>query len=80
MNAEVPLSSIGSSVEYIALESSPESYFSVRRQISLSENYILVADKQLNRVLLFNRDGKFLRQIGKSGKGPGEFPKIMELA
>ena len=34
---------------------------------------IYVADTGSNRVLMFNSKGKFLKEIGRQGEGPGEY-------
>jgi len=38
-----------------------------------SKNNIYVLDKKEKFVYLFNEEGKFLKKIGRSGQGPGEF-------
>ncbi|MGD8289219.1 MAG: 6-bladed beta-propeller [Gemmatimonadota bacterium] len=37
------------------------------------EDQILVADRTTDRVVAFDRDGTFVRAIGRRGSGPGEF-------
>jgi hypothetical protein len=43
-------------------------YFSVD-----SNGRIYVSDVKANEVLIFERDGRFVRKIGRTGQGPGEF-------
>ena len=37
------------------------------------KNNIYVLDSKLKTIYLFSENGKFLRKIGRSGQGPGEF-------
>ncbi|MCX6168640.1 MAG: 6-bladed beta-propeller [Ignavibacteriales bacterium] len=41
-----------------------------------SKNRIIVLDYKNSEVFLFDTDGKFINQIGKKGKGPGEFIRL----
>jgi hypothetical protein len=40
---------------------------------------LYVLDRQSNRVMVYDRTGRFLRQIGKKGQGPGELIQPMNL-
>lgn len=42
--------------------------------------HIFVADTAENRILEYSTDGKLLRQIGKSGEGPGEFQRLRNFS
>lgn len=68
-----PLSRIVDSVEIIPLESSVDSYLVNTLSTFVGERHILLACNFQNKVYLFNRDGSFNRNIGRIGKGPGEF-------
>lgn len=70
---EFNLSQLAKEVEFITLESTVESYFKQARSLQVTKNYILIACDQTDKVLLFDRSGKFLRQIGRTGQGPGEY-------
>jgi len=68
---ELRLSEIADDIEYIKLEATPRSYIGERTNIwHIDQNYIFVVSN--DRLLQFNRKGKFIREIGKYGKGPGE--------
>jgi len=41
---------------------------------------IYVADRQLNEIRKFNKDGEYLLTIGRGGQGPGEFQNIKAIA
>jgi len=66
------LSSISDKISYIPLETTSESLISSIKEIVFSDNYILVLDN-LDKMLLFNHEGRFMRQIGKKGHGPFEY-------
>ena len=67
------LSEIIKDVEFVTLESTVESYFTFSTRIQVTENYIMVVGDMENRLLLFDRTGKFIRQLGRIGQGPGEY-------
>jgi len=67
------LSNFVKDVEFIQLKSSKDAYFMNARSFTVGEKYIMIADDGEDRVILFDRQGKFLRHIGRKGKGPGEF-------
>ncbi|MCX6223541.1 MAG: 6-bladed beta-propeller [Bacteroidia bacterium] len=69
----VNLSSIADSIEYIPLETTDSSFIGQIMDIQLTKDYIFVQDRILDRLLVFQRSGKFLNQIGRAGKGPGEY-------
>jgi hypothetical protein len=73
----IPLSYLGSKLEYIPLET--DSACLIRRisGIFVSDSFLFVSDN--NRLLLFNRDGNFIRQIGSSGRGPGEYLRVRDF-
>ncbi len=48
--------------------------FGVVREIAVDDaGNVYLLDVQLNQVHVFDRDGNFLRDIGREGEGPGEF-------
>ncbi len=66
----INLSSVGKKITYIPLESDPKCLIQEVHKIELSESFIFVQD--FNKLFVFSRTGKFVRQIGKSGRGPAE--------
>lgn len=82
VRSEMTLSQIADNISYTKLESKSGCFIERITQYSISKNYILVFDKNQSQILLFGRNGKFLRPISKIGKGPGEFfyPKDVRIA
>jgi hypothetical protein len=65
------------SVIYVPLETNDKSFLKRISQVWLDNSKFLVSD--VNRLLMFDRDGKFIRQIGKKGNGPGEHQLIFNF-
>ena len=75
---KIVTSRIAKRVEYIPLETKKESFFRLGAlRICIEDTLIVYSDRQ--RVLLFNRNGSFIRKIGKTGNGPGEFKYISHI-
>jgi hypothetical protein len=74
----VPLSTIGKSVQYIPLETTPYSLLKTLTRIELCDSIIFVCDN--DKLLKFDRAGRFIKQIGKMGRGPGEYPLIYDFS
>lgn len=66
-------------VKLVALETTEESLIGDISKIHITENKILIFDDMLNKILLFDRDGHFLRQIGKKGEGPEEYVTFNDI-
>lgn len=73
----VLLSNIGKQLEYIPLETNPNCMIQSIQHIRFSEDFIFIAD--FTKILQFDRKGKFLRQIGTNGRGPGEYLGISDF-
>ena len=74
------LSEIATDIEYVKLEITEESILDYNFWVQVSENYIIIYHYNMKQVLLFSRDGKYLRKIGRSGKGPSEYIKVAYFA
>lgn len=53
-----------------------ESFVGLAGAESLSDGGIVVGDKQLVQVVLFDSVGRFARTIGRKGRGPGEYREV----
>ena len=72
---DILLSSIAGKLEIIPLETKSEALFSWGK-IAISDNYIGVSTSSPASFKLFDRKGKYLRDIGTMGNGPGEYRMI----
>ncbi|HYQ56966.1 MAG TPA: 6-bladed beta-propeller, partial [Draconibacterium sp.] len=67
-------SSCTDTILYVPLETTKESLFGNPVFSAMNEDYIVVSDR--HKILVFDYAGKFIRKIGRTGKGPGEFGVI----
>ncbi|MCX6226392.1 MAG: 6-bladed beta-propeller, partial [Bacteroidia bacterium] len=72
------LSDIAEDVEYVRMETKPECLFYTNYKMIVTDKYI-IAGAHSRPVLVFDRQGKFLRNIGSVGQGPGEFMRGSDL-
>jgi hypothetical protein len=72
----VQLSSLIESLEIIKLQTTPEAFFGQAWQTEISDKYISVISYNQLPVKLFDKSGKFLRNIGVVGRGPGEYSSL----
>lgn len=68
------LSNIGKELTYIPLETTLECLIQQIEKILFSDSYIFVSE--FNKLLQFDRNGKFIRHIGSAGAGPGEYLSV----
>ncbi len=71
------VSSIADTIIYVPLETNSKSLFGHIWLMAMNDSYIVVSDKK--RIMAFQRDGKFIGQIGKTGKGPGEIGNVLNI-
>lgn len=67
----VSLSAVGKEIEYIPLETNAKSLIRRIYSIAFSKDYMFISD--FDRLTQFDRKGKFIRQVGSNGRGPGEY-------
>lgn len=70
----IPLSTLGNKLEYIPLETDTACLIQTISNAFLTDSLIFVSD--YDRLLKFDNKGKFLKQIGTKGRGPGEYPNL----
>lgn len=68
----IKLSEFIRDVEFIPLESTKDSWFRYAYNYIVGEKYVMVGDGERAHMVLFDRQGKFIRTIGTKGEGPGE--------
>ncbi|MFC0878282.1 6-bladed beta-propeller [Saccharicrinis sp. FJH2] len=75
---DLPLSDLVKDCELVQLETNDQSIFKGTHAVGISPNYIAIKsnDYPAITVKLFSRDGKFIRNIGAIGKGPGEYQSL----
>lgn len=65
---------------FVPLETSDRSLMGKVQQLLIQDSFMLVsAYEHPKRVLMFDRKGKFIREIGRNGKGPGEYIRINNI-
>ncbi len=70
----IPLSTLGTKLEYVPLDSDTTCLVQSISNAFLTDSFIFVSD--YNRLLQFDKNGKYLKQIGSKGRGPGEYPSL----
>ncbi len=72
----LPLSAVVKNCEMVPLETNKQSLFESVYHIGISEHYIAIHSYGQHPIKLFDRKGKFIRDIGSIGRGPGEFSSL----
>lgn len=78
--SQFSLDSIIQSVSYLQLEMNPGSAMGEISRLSFQEDHILTLDFDHNLLMLFDRKGKHLGQVGRIGRGPGEYAEFTDAA
>lgn len=71
------LSQLASNIRYVALETKTENYLSYIQDYNELDQSIIV--NNLSQCMLFDNKGKFIKQIGNRGRGPGEYQYVVNL-
>ena len=74
------LSNICDEIEYVCLETRSGLTIGKPDIIDVGEKYIAIADTKILQAWLFNRQGRFIRKLGNSGKLPGEYSTLRNLS
>ena len=61
------------SVTHIRLQTTDESLIGDISLILFLDSLLIIQDRRAHSVFLFDKNGKFIRTIGRRGQGPGEF-------
>lgn len=76
---QLPLSTLIESCEIIKLQTSPEALFERAWHTEISDKYICIKSYGQIPAKLFDKSGKYLRDIGTLGRGPGEYSTLSGL-
>ncbi len=76
----VRLSEVASEVKYIRLETNPSCLINDHFSIKFFFVDSLIFVQNINHVLKFSLDGKFIKKIGNPGRGPGEISVISSMS
>lgn len=75
--ATIPISRYSEKITFVPLETKPGTMISQGARFEITDKFIIVRQSGSGgkyQILLFDRfSGKFVREIGKQGRGPGEF-------
>lgn len=67
--------------QFVALETTDASLFDGIETVEISNDRLFIINQKCDKVLAFDRTGKFIAQIGSYGKGPGEYinPYVLHI-
>ena len=70
----IPYSSVFKNVKTIILENHKDGLIGRIHELQVFDGYIFILDMTVARSLfIFDKDGRFIRKIGRLGQGPGEY-------
>jgi len=74
----ITINDISINFEYVRLETKDECLTGTRLAVYSNDQYLIAIDRK--KILLFDRkDGKFIREIGHMGNGPGEYSRTYNI-
>lgn len=73
------LSDIATDIEYIALQTTDNSLISRISSLKVVGNYIYVITGTHDKLLCFDKSGKYLFQLSKIGRGPEEYESLNDF-
>jgi hypothetical protein len=74
----IKLSQVASEVKYIQLETNENCMIYHNAKYYFADSFIFVSNR--DHILKFSADGKFIKQIGTPGRGPGEIISIYTIS
>jgi len=77
-NESLPLSEIAEKIEVIELEITDASLIGRVVDVIDTDDYFII--RETKSIILFDNKGKYIRQIGSVGQGPGEYVSIIDIA
>ncbi len=79
-SGKFPLSEMVKDIEVIQLDTVRDAFFGNMNSLSMTDHYFGFVCDQQKRAYLFDRSGRFIFNVGRRGKGPGEFSEPNVLA
>ena len=67
------------SVSFIPLETTEECLIGRISRVLFLDDFIIIHDSKTSSIFLFDTNGKFVRSIGNSGGGPGEYLHLSKI-
>lgn len=75
-----PFDSLIDDISFIKLETNDDCVIGDIHQVLCTDNYIFILDLfSTNAVYCFDKQGNFIRKIGKKGQGPGEYFRLCKM-
>ena len=66
-------------IEFIPLQISEEALSSSTEKIYCNDEYILISDKKMGYILMYDWEGKYLKKIGEIGRGPNQYISLCDF-
>lgn len=76
-NKVTPFADVVERIELVPLETGPAFLLGSCPSLELSADGYVLTDSRTGRVLYFGQDGAFRAHIGTRGRGPGEYPMLL---
>lgn len=76
---DLKLSDLVESCQIVKLDNNPEGFYDRSWHLEISDKYICVKSYGQQPAKLYDKSGKFICNIGKLGRGPGEYPTLNGL-
>lgn len=75
------LTELSSDIRYLKLETRPECMIDQVMKVLVDNNLVFVHSHSnpAGHLFIFSNSGKFIRQIGKQGRGPGEYSSVHDF-
>ncbi|MCK5821236.1 MAG: 6-bladed beta-propeller, partial [Bacteroidales bacterium] len=75
----IKLSDYFTSLDYVFLEDNPDGLFINADKILFFQDRWYILDRELQAIICFAEDGKFIFRIQTIGKGPGEYLLLTDI-
>jgi len=75
----MPLSQFVSDVTVIPLETNNQTIIGQISKIQIFNNQLYILDELSNSIMIFDKNGKFIKKLNKIGQGPGEYIRLKDF-